>query len=116
MELKIDRPVRLDQLQAELRSVLGPARLSGLSAYFPSDCDGTVLVLHLDGPDLSSEEAPVVMQAIAAHVPDDMWGSDQDERTLWSLLERPASPSSVELEAAFRALVRLLRIEKPTFT
>lgn len=110
-EFKTARPVRLDQLQAELETLLEASRLVGLSAQCPGGNEIT-LVLDLNGSVLTPEEERAVLEAVAGHVPDETWGSD-DEETLRSLLARPVgSLTTSDLELAIRRLVDILGIGK----
>lgn len=113
MEIRVEKPLRLDQLTDEVQKALsgkgGGSRIHGLSVR--SGDGGRLLVVHPAGADLDAGEEATVRQVVDAHAPNARWGLSADQKALAALLERPAGTlSTAELESALRLAARTLRL------
>ncbi|MDI6857081.1 MAG: hypothetical protein QME71_02060 [Dehalococcoidia bacterium] len=114
MEIRVEKPLRLDQLTDEVQKALPgedvDSRIHGLSARFLDD-GGRLLLIHTAGADLDAGEEATARQVVDAHVPDSKWGLSADQKALAAILERPAGTlSTAEVEAALRLAARTLRL------
>lgn len=113
MEIRVEKPLRLDQLTDELQKALsgedGDSRIHGLSVR--SGDGARLLLIHPAGADLDAAEQATVRRVVDAHIPDAIWGLSADQMALAALLDRPAGTlSTAEIESALRLAARTLRL------
>lgn len=113
MELTARKELRLEQLDAEVRTLPGLPPLAGLSARGPLDASGdTLLTLHLDDALLTADQRRAITELVAAHVPDPDWALSDDRRALRQLLARPTTDLTLlEVAGGLQALARILEHE-----
>jgi hypothetical protein len=115
MEIRVEKPLQLEQLTDEIRKAIGAARIHGVSARSLGD-DASLLTVHATDAALTALEQTAVRQVVDAHVPDESWGLSADQKTLTALLDRPAgSLSTADIEAALRLIVNTLGLTTDHF-